>query len=46
MTRYAGIDDHTANLHVTVLDETGSEVDHFTVTNDGRPSILLDDGGL
>lgn len=34
MTRYAGIDAHTADLHVTVLDEVGEEADHFTVRND------------
>lgn len=35
MTRYAGIDAHTGDLHVTVLDEDGEEVDHFTAGNDG-----------
>ena len=34
MTRYAGIDAHTADLHVTVLNDAGEEVDHFTVAND------------
>jgi len=34
MTRYAGIDAHTGDLHVTVLEEAGEEVDHFTVTNE------------
>lgn len=34
MTRYAGIDAHTGDLHVTVLDEGGEEVDHFTAGND------------
>lgn len=33
MMRYAGIDAHKANLHVTVLDDDGEETDHFHVSN-------------
>lgn len=43
MTRYAGIDAHTADLHVTVLEEDGEEVDHFTVTNGGSGFDTLTD---
>ena len=43
MTRYAGIDAHTADLYVTVLDEAGDEVDHFTVANDPAGHRTLSD---
>lgn len=33
MTRYAGIDAHKDDLHVTVLDADGDQTDHFHVPN-------------
>lgn len=43
MTRYAGIDAHKADLHVTVLEDDGQEADHFTVANDVNGHATLSD---
>ena len=36
MTRYAGLDARNGDLHVTVLEEDGEEVDHFFAPNEAR----------
>ena len=41
MPRYTGIDAHKADLHTTVLEADGDEVDHFTVTNDAGGFVAL-----
>lgn len=42
-TRYAGIDFHTGDLHMTVFKEDGEEADHFTVANEAAGIESLTD---